>query len=186
MKKDIHVWHLEMTEKQPDPDQTSPRPYELKKTATCLPELNRFLYVAVGAQWQWYMRLKWSYAEWEAFLSRSNIETWIAYQEGTPIGYFELEAQMARSTEICYFGLLPEFIGKGLGKTLLEDAIARAWQLGGNRVWLHTCSLDHPQALPNYLSRGFKVFKEEDFVDDIPDEPIQPWQGAMKPMPEIR
>ena len=63
---------------------------------------------------------------------------------------------------------------------LLEDAIANAWRLGGRRVWLHTCSLDHPQALNNYLARGFKVFHEETVIDDLPDTPIQPWIGANK------
>ena len=65
-------------------------------------------------------------------------------------------------------------------KNLLEDAIARAWVGGGKRVWLHTCTLDHPKALSNYLARGFEVFKEEDLEDEVPDGPVQPWPGANK------
>ena len=181
MKKNVHVWHVEIT----DPSRITPphpnKPYELRKADTALPEFNRMLYVAVGAPWLWYERLQWSYQEWISFLQRPTTETWVAYKGATPIGYFELEAQAAGSAEICYFGLLPEFIGKGFGGHLLRDAINKAWQLGGKRVWLHTCTLDHPQALPNYLARGFEVFKEEDITANLPDDPIQPWIRAAKP-----
>ncbi len=180
----VHVWHLEITDASIIPAQICIDPgYELKKVDAVLPEFNRFLYIAVGSKWQWYMRLSWTYDEWQQFLSKPTTETWVAYRNGTPIGYFELECQPGQSTEICYFGLLPDFIGMGFGKKLLEDAIHKAWQLGGRRVWLHTCTLDAPQALPNYLGRGFKVFMEEDLVDTVPDEPIQPWPQANKPKP---
>lgn len=175
----IHVWHLEMTEQTGT--ETRERPYELKPCLTPLPELNRFLYAAVGAPWTWYMRLGWTWQEWHDYLSKDSVHTWIAYVDGTPIGYFELEAQAGGATEIVYFGLLPEFVGKGYGKSLLEDAIDKAWQLADSRIWLHTCTLDHPSALPNYLRRGFRVFKEEDFEDRVPAAPLEPWEGAGKP-----
>ncbi|HIG42765.1 MAG: GNAT family N-acetyltransferase [bacterium] len=183
MKTKVHVWHLEMTEQLPVAELPNPerRHYELRKVDTALPEFNRFLYLAVGADWQWHMRLGWTYADWQKFLTEPNTETWVAYDQGTPLGYFELQEQGLGSAEICYFGLLPEFIGQGYGRCLLEDAISKAWAIGGKRVWLHTCTLDHPQALPNYLARGFSVFDEEDFDDDLPDEPIQPWLEANKP-----
>jgi len=181
MKKNVHVWHLEFTDGRAIAPPPPNKPYELRQAGRNLPELNRMLYVAVGAQWLWYERLKWSYREWQLFLDRPNIETWIAFDGGTPIGYFELEAQAGAAAEICYFGLLPEFIGQGFGGHLLRDAIAKAWQLGGERVWLHTCTLDHPSALKNYQARGFSVFKEEDIIANLPDEPIQPWPGANKP-----
>lgn len=181
MKKNVHVWHVEITDSGQITPPLPDTPYELRRGATCLPELNRMLYVAVGAQWLWYERLGWSYQKWQRFLSRPNTQTWVAYNGATPVGYFELEAQPAGAAEICYFGLLPEFIGKGFGGHLLRDAIDKAWQLGGKRIWLHTCTLDHPRALPNYQARGFQVFKEEDIVVNIPDEAIQPWQGANKP-----
>ncbi len=175
----IHVWHLEMTTR-PESVPDSSKRYTLRKTETPVPELNRFLYATVGAPWKWYMRLDWSWQQWLDYLSKPGIETWIAYQGATPIGYFELEQQPLATAEIAYFGLLPEFVGQGLGGILLEDAIEKAWQPGRDRVWLHTCSLDHPNALPNYLSRGFRVFKEEDFEDSIPSGPLQPWPGANK------
>lgn len=175
----IHVWHLEMTE----PPTKAPAPttrYELRKADTPQPELNRYLYAAVGAAWLWYMRLEWSWQQWHDFLNRPEVETWIAFQGATPVGYFELQQHQDGSTEIVYFGLIPEYIGKGIGRPLLEDAIHKAWQLTNSRIWLHTCTLDHPNALPNYKSRGFRVFKEEDFVDQVPVGPLEPWPGAQK------
>lgn len=184
MHKDVHVWHLELRDQSTSTQPFSELPYELCKATVQLPELNRMLYVAVGAPWLWYERLAWSYAEWQTFLQRDNVETWIAYDGATPVGYFELEAQPRATAEICYFGLLPEFIGKGYGAHLLRDAIQKAWQLGAERVWLHTCTLDHPSALSNYQARGFTVFKEEDVHVKIPDEAIQPWLNANKPKVE--
>ncbi len=180
MIKQVHIWHLERTI-EPESIDLNPD-YELKLASTNLPELNRMLYLAVGAQWMWYERFDWSYERWQKFLDRTNIQTWVAYNGATPIGYFELEGQANGSTEICYFGLLPEFIGKGYGRALLQDAIQKAWDLGGKRVWLHTCSLDHPNALGNYQARGFEIFKEENIHVDLPPEPLQPWPGAGKKM----
>lgn len=181
MIKQVHIWHLELT-KRADPVQTlDSQPYDLRLAGNGLPEFNRMLYLAVGAPWMWYERFEWSYQQWETFLKRDNVQTWVAYVGATPIGYFELEGQANGSTEICYFGLLPENIGKGFGRKLLEDAIEKAWALGGSRVWLHTCTLDHASALANYQARGFTIFKEEDIHIDLPSEPLQPWVGANKP-----
>lgn len=175
----VHVWHLEMT-RRPAPV-TEPRDYELREATRALPELNRFLYAAVGAEVLWHMRLAWTWQQWHDYLSRETVTTWVAYQGATPVGYFELERQGGGvETEIAYFGLLPEFIGKGLGKALLADAIEKAWALSRERIWLHTCSLDHPSALANYLGRGFTIFKEEDFEDTVPVDILQPWRGAGK------
>tara|TARA_B100001964_G_scaffold110999_1_gene123967 strand:- start:437 stop:1006 length:570 start_codon:yes stop_codon:yes gene_type:complete len=178
-KEEVHIWHIEMLDQAHITDEKLPRGYDLKLVESPLPELNRFLYVTVGAPWVWYMRLPWSYKEWQDYLGE-NIQTWIAYQGATPIGYFELDLQPQASVEVAYFGLIPEFIGMGFGKALLQDAINKAWDLGGNRVWLHTCTLDHPQALNNYLARGFTIFKEEDQIEEIPIAAIQPWEGANK------
>lgn len=180
----VQVWHLEMTSRQGDaaPSQCNDRAYTLQKTSAPLPELNRFLYVTVGGPWLWFMRLGWQWQDWHEWLSRPGVETWVAYQQATPVGYFELEQQPGGSAEIAYFGLVPEFIGKGLGRQLLEDAIDKAWCLADQRIWLHTCSFDHPSALPNYLARGFTVFKEEAFSMEVPTNGLQPWPNARKPM----
>jgi len=159
------------------------RSYELVRVEIPSPELNRFLYVTVGADWCWYERLAWSRARWLEWLDRPEVGTWVAYVRGAPAGYFELERQQGGSVEICYFGLLPDFIGRGLGAALLTDAVAKAWSfgargLGARRVWLHTCSLDHPAALANYRARGFRLFRTDEGHVELPDEPLDPWSAA--------
>ena len=86
-------------------------------------------------------------------------------------GFFELERMNDHSVEISYFGLLPAFIGRGLGKAMLTRAADEAWALGASRVWLHTCTLDAPNALPNYKARGFQEFETHRYIADIPDDP---------------
>lgn len=126
---------------------------------------NRFLYSTVGADWQWTDRLPWSLEQWQQNTAQPGLETWVAYINGTPAGYFELfYAMEVGEVEIQYFGLLPQFTGRGLGGALLTDAIKRAWSLadGVKRVWVHTCTLDGPTALPNYRARGMQVYKTEE------------------------
>jgi GNAT superfamily N-acetyltransferase len=142
------------------------------------PALGRFLYTAVGGDWYWLQRLGWSHAQWQRHLERAGVETWVAYLAGTPAGYFELEAQAHDDVEITYFGLLPQFIGRGLGGPLLAATVARGWAMGARRVWVHTCSLDHPGALPGYQARGFRVFDVVHEEVDLPDAPPGPWPGA--------
>jgi GNAT superfamily N-acetyltransferase len=156
-------------------------PFHLVRSEIPCPELNRFLYTAVGARWWWYSRLEWDYGRWLAYLDRPGLETWIAYVSGAPAGYFELERQEGDNVELAYFGLLPGFIGRGLGGPLLTAAVARAWDMGAKRVWVHTCTLDHPQALANYQARGFRIFYTEEKTEDLPDEPPEPWPGASRP-----
>ena len=90
-----------------------------------------------------------------------ELVTWVAYVKGVPSVYFELERHEDGSVEILYFGIMARYFGKGLGGHLLTETVERAWELGANRVWLHTCTHDHEHALANYLARGFKVFKTE-------------------------
>jgi GNAT superfamily N-acetyltransferase len=82
------------------------------------------------------------------------------------------------NVEIAYFGLLPGFIGKGLGAYLLTAATRRAWDMGATRVWVHTCDLDHPRALANYQARGFRIFQVESKVEQLPDAPLEVWPGT--------
>jgi len=132
-------------------------PFTLARVWIPTPELNRFLYVAVGAAWQWRDRLEWDRARWLQYLDRPELETWVAYVRGTPAGYFELERQ-GEDVEIAYFGLLPSFTGLGLGGAVLIRAIRRAFEIGA-RAWVHTCTLDHPQALANYVARGMRAYR---------------------------
>ena len=179
MRTLVTTHHLELT----DPAALQPaRPavvaYDLVQAEVPTPELNRFLYASVGADWGWYERLSWSYQRWMEYLDRDEVVTWIAYVQGTPAGYFELESQPESTVEVAYFGLMPRFIGTGLGGALLTDAVNAAWARGAKRVWLHTCSLDHPSALGNYQARGFRVFETVEDYEDLPDGPGEPWPGA--------
>jgi len=160
MKDLVTTFHLEMN----SPDELRPASggakLEVRRAEAPCPELNRFMYSAVGGEWQWVDRLRWSERQWLEYLDRPELETWLGYVKGTPAGYFELESQPEANVEIVYFGLLPSFVGKGYGGSLLTAAVKRAWAMNAERVWVHTCSLDHPAALANYQARGFVIFKE--------------------------
>lgn len=129
----------------------------------CPASFFRYLYAEVGRLYHWIDRLGWTDEEIREYLSNPGISLWVMYVEGSPAGYFELSKCEDGSTEIAYFGLLQEFLGRGLGKHLLSEAIERAWEEGAARVWLHTCTLDDRAAMPNYLKRGFEPFKEEKY-----------------------
>lgn len=185
MQQRVTTTHLEMTDRgQLRAARPGGASLQVARVALPLPELNRFLYAAVGARWNWYSKLPWEYAQWLAYVDRPQLETWIGYVSGTPAGYFELERQDGGNVELAYFGLLPRFIGQGLGGELLTAAITRAWDMGAARVWVHTCTLDHPKALQNYQARGFKIFRVEDRIEELPDGPMEPWPGA-KMAPEL-
>jgi ribosomal protein S18 acetylase RimI-like enzyme len=144
------------------------------------PEFSRFLYTSVGGDWYWRDRLRWNYAKWQTYLNNPGLQTWVAYVCGTPAGYVELlhEPENQNSIEIAYFGLLKAFIGQGIGKHLLSVGIEKAWAMGGDRVWVHTCSLDGPYALKNYEARGFRCYDTRTHVEQLPPEAIGPWVGA--------
>jgi GNAT superfamily N-acetyltransferase len=177
MKTLVTTTYLEMTA----PDQLRrgrlpELPFAVARAELPSPELNRFLYTAVGGPWSWYGRLGWDRARWLEYLDRPELETWLGYARGTPAGYFELE-RAGDDVEIVYFGLLPSFIGKGLGGALLTAAIDRAWQMGAARVWVHTCNLDHPAALANYQARGLRTYKVEKKEEEVPEDPRR-WDGT--------
>lgn len=175
---EITTWYLEMTA----PGQLKPSPppdldLRVEQVTIPCPEFSRFLYTTVGGNWYWLDRLNWSYAQWMTYLDRSQLQTWVAYVAGNPAGYVELEAQPERNVEIVYFGLLPQFIGRRLGGHLLSIGVERAWQMGAKRVWVHTCNLDGAYALANYQARGFQLYRTEIHQEEIPNQPIGPWQG---------
>lgn len=150
-------------------------PGELKPAATpvpepavtrlqpCSPAMFRHLYAEVGRAFRWTDRLSWTDEQIDEHLASRRISIWLLSWQDVPAGYFELREHDDRSVEIAYFGLLPDFIGRGWGKYLLTQAARAAWDLGPSRVWLHTCTLDHPAALPNYLKRGFRPVREETY-----------------------
>ncbi len=126
-------------------------------------EFNRFLYLTVGADWHWNDKRVWTDDQWRQYVESSSLKTFVAYYDDEPAGFYELHCDHETGdVEIAYFGLLPAFIGRGLGGALLTSAIEQAWSLGTRRVWVHTCNFDHPAALKNYQSRGMKVYKSEE------------------------
>jgi GNAT superfamily N-acetyltransferase len=127
----------------------------------------RFLYHTVGREYYWYSRGKLTDAELAAVLDEPLNEVHVLYDFGTPAGFVEYDRRVAGEIEIVQFGLMPGFIGKGLGKYFLSWAVRRAWSYGPNRLWLHTCTLDHPTALPNYLKAGFALYREVLTVRDV-------------------
>jgi GNAT superfamily N-acetyltransferase len=183
----VTTWSLEQTAPAASADARAAFPpgVRVERAEIVSPELSRFLYTAVGGDIAWTDRLGWDHERWLAFLDRPGVETWVAYQRGTPAGYVELEAQDEGAVEITYFGLLPAFRGRGIGGPLLTFGTARAWDLADRwpgrtatrRVWVHTCSLDGPYALANYEKRGFTVFDVT-----VAEEPARqapgPWPGA--------
>ncbi len=130
----------------------------------CPPSFYLYLYSEVGRNYQWVDRLIWTDEQIHAYLSKPSVSLWVLYCAGAPSGYFELRQHEDGSVEIVFFGLLKEFIGRGFGKYLLTIAIKQAWNKATNRIWVHTCTLDHPAALSNYIKRGFKPFRQETYV----------------------
>lgn len=118
----------------------------------------RSLYRAVGEQWRWRDRLIMPDAELKAALAKPGTTVHVMYCGDDPAGYVELTRE-GREVEIAYFGLCPGYLGQGLGKHLLSYGIERAWEGDTARVWVHTCNLDGPYALENYVKRGFQVYK---------------------------
>lgn len=121
-------------------------------------EFNRFLYTLVGRAWHWTDKRDWTDAQWRDYAESDWLRTFGAFFDGSIAGYFELR-QEAAEVEIAIFGLTPKFIGRGLGGVLLTEALEQAWRSGPKRVWLHTCTLDHPAALVNYQARGMTVYR---------------------------
>jgi len=131
--------------------------------------LFRELYHDVGGAYHWRDRNALSDEQLRAHFRSAGVEVWVLYYEQQPGGFFELQRHGDGSVEIVYFGLTAAFFGRGLGKHLLTRAAESAWALGANRVWLHTCTLDSPVALPNYLARGFAPYRTETYETAVPD-----------------
>ena len=156
----IKVWYLEITEEEEFIPSEVVTNLSLEPTDDAA--INTQFYREVGGDWQWVDRLSWTDNQWEKWVSGENLRTWVAHLGAESAGYVEMEIQEGGNIEIVYFGLLPLMIGKGIGGGVLSLAIREAWKIKGTqRVWLHTCSEDHPHALGNYEKRGFRLFKTE-------------------------
>jgi GNAT superfamily N-acetyltransferase len=133
------------------------------------PDFFKFLYATVGQGYGWRERLAWSDSQWSEHVTNENMRTCVAYQQKSIAGYFELTRQDG-DVEIKYFGLTSDFIGKGYGGYMLTEAIRQACDWGAKRVWVHTCTLDHKDALSNYLARGMKIYKTVTIEDEYESE----------------
>ena len=125
-------------------------------------QLNKFFYKNIGKKHRWVDRLIWSEQQWIDYVSNSKVKTYVLKKKDDLAGFFELIFHLEnKEVEIAYFGILEEYQNKKLGSFLLSEAIKKSFNENINRVWLHTCSLDHKNALKNYLARGMKIFKSE-------------------------
>ena len=126
-------------------------------------QLNKFFYKNIGKKHKWIDRLAWSEEKWISYVSSKNVNTYVLKHKNDLVGFFELILHKEnKEIEIAYFGILEEYQNKKLGSYLLSEAIRESLHRDSiERVWLHTCSLDHKNALNNYLARGMKIFKRE-------------------------
>ena len=126
-------------------------------------QLNKFFYKNIGKKHKWIDRLVWTETQWMDYVSNKNVKTYVFKFKDNLAGFFELISHtQKKEVEIAYFGLLEEFQNKKLGSYLLSQAIKQSFIKGNtDRVWVHTCSLDHKNALNNYIARGMKIFKTE-------------------------
>ena len=128
-------------------------------------QLNKFFYKNIGKKHKWIDRLVWTETQWIDYVSSKNVETYVFKFNADLAGFFELiYHNEKKEVEIAYFGLLEEFQNKKLGSYLLSQAIQKSFKPNVNRVWVHTCSLDHKNALNNYIARGMKIFKTETII----------------------
>ena len=125
-------------------------------------QLNKFFYKEIGKKHSWTDRLIWNDKTWMNYLENLSVNTYILKHNKDLIGYFEQIFDKDKlDCEIAYFGILEEYIGKQLGGYLLSEAIKTSFDIGSKRIWVHTCSFDHKNALKNYISRGMKIFRNE-------------------------
>jgi ribosomal protein S18 acetylase RimI-like enzyme len=128
-------------------------------------QLNKFFYKNIGKNCHWIDRLVWTDINWIKYVSDEKLFTYILKEKNEIAGYFELIfSEDIKEAEIAYFGILEEYFGKKLGGYLLSEAIKSSFSMGALRLWVHTCSLDHKNALLNYQSRGMKIFKSETLI----------------------
>ena len=164
----VTVTYLEMT----SPDRRSPapewpEPVGIRRAERPDVAFYRYLYDAVGADWDWHVRRRLSDDALAAIVHDDAVEVHVLRVRGAPAGYVELDRRVEGEVEIAYLGLMPDYIGRGLGPALLGWALERAWSCGPRRVWLHTCSLDHPGALSMYRRAGFEICDREVVSEEL-------------------
>ncbi len=148
----------------------------------------RYLYGTIGGPWLWDLRRKMADGLLWEIIGNPKVFVHVLYAYGVPMGFVELDGRKAGEVEVAYFGLMPEAIGRGFGRFLIDWGVRAAWSLGPGRVWLHTCSLDHPRALATYQAAGFTEYDRETVVVPDPrDGPaladVKRFQSRVEPVP---
>ena len=163
MNKKVERYYLEIWNLEDLKDSSNlPDNYSINFVDPVDFQLNKFFYKNIGKNHKWTDRLVWSEEKWINYVSSSNVRTYVFKIKNNLVGFFELIYHPEKNeTEIAYFGILEEFQNKKLGSYLLSEVIKLSFKKNINRVWVHTCSLDHKNALNNYISRGMKIFKTE-------------------------
>jgi GNAT superfamily N-acetyltransferase len=168
-KLDDVVTYLEMKERPTRPPVPVPQgKLALMRAEPCSVAFYRYLYNTVGENWLWFERRLWSDERLAALIQKPEVEIFVLYVGGVPAGFYELDRSAAHDIELAYFGLVPEFIGRGYGAYLLRAAVDSAWQHNPRRLWVHTCTFDHPRALGSYQRAGFVVYRREPVTFDDP------------------
>ena len=163
MTQEVHRNYLEINSIEDLNDVNDPtEEYSLNLLEPQNFQLNKFFYKNIGKKHKWIDRLVWTENQWMDYVSSEKVKTYVLKYKGDLAGFFELIFHSEKNEiEIAYFGILEEFQNKKLGSYLLSQAIQQSFKSDINRVWVHTCSLDHKNALNNYIARGMKIFKSE-------------------------
>ena len=168
-KLECVITYLEMTEPPTSP--TPPRPASklaLLHAESPTVAFYRFLYNNVGARWLWYERRTMDDATLEAIIQNPEVEIYVLHVHGVPAGFGELDLRKKPDIKLAYFGLMPEFIGRGFGRYLLRWTVDQAWTHHPKRLWTHTCNFDHPRVLGLYQRMGFVPYRQKTTVIDDP------------------
>ena len=163
MTQEVHRNYLEINSIEDLNDVNDPiEEYSLNLLEPQNFQLNKFFYKNIGKKHKWIDRLVWTENQWIDYVSSEKVKTYVLKYKGDLAGFFELIFHSEENeVEIAYFGILEEYQNKKLGSYLLSQAIQKSFEKDINRVWVHTCSLDHKNALNNYIARGMKIFKTE-------------------------
>ena len=167
---DVTITYLEMTERPAHPHLSPPRGLNCTLLHLREPTVRfyRYLYDTVGGPWLWFERRAMAADDLARIIQDERVEIYVLNVDGEPAGFAELDRRSPPDIELAYFGLMPDFIGKGLGRYLLTWAIDTAWSHGPQRVWVNTNNLDHAKALPLYQRCGFRPYKQEHKLFDDP------------------
>ncbi len=172
---DVTVTSLEMRTRPARPYARAPnlsQPVMLLRAVQPTISFYRYLYNTIGQEWLWYERRQMSDDALTAIIHDEKVSIDVLYCGGVPAGYAELDARNPSEVEIAYLGLMPEFISRGLGRYIVDWTVDAAWSMAPDRVWIHTCNLDHPAALPTYQKAGFEVFNRQNVT--IPNPRLLP------------